>query len=273
MIIEGESVAAKGSCLFCRFGRLRLLFDCGTKPPESASKISMILITHGHDDHHKMLYSIMSEYDSFPPKVYVPVELVDGIVSILNAFTSLNTAGAQTICDYAKHVVGISDCDEFFTPDKNYKITAFKTFHGEDTPSIGYTISKRRAILKSKYKNFEGSELAKLGKSGVKTKELVYMPVCAYTGDTTPEVFESDYMRSLLKVDGVTIITECTFFDEKDKARADKTFHSHYDDLAQILEDNKNVHFRLTHFSARYTKRMSEITEKIEESHPNTKII
>lgn len=274
MEIVGRSIAARGSCFYLR--ELRCLLDCGTELDEIENGVSIILITHGHDDHHKMLYSILSMYHTHPPKVYVPTELVEHFREHLNSTTILNTFSKQTECDYVKYIIGVSAGDEFLAPDENYQITAFKTFHGEDTPSIGYTVSKRKSVMKKEYRNYTIDELITLVKSSktkTKTKELVYAPVCVYTGDTTPKVFQSDYMKSLLNIDGITIITECTFKEEENKERAEKTFHTHYDDLKPILEAYPKVNFRLTHFSARYRHIMLEIKKEIEETHKNTKVI
>eukprot|EP00164_Ancoracysta_twista_P001236 GFYU01001622.1.p1 GENE.GFYU01001622.1~~GFYU01001622.1.p1 ORF type:complete len:142 (-),score=41.96 GFYU01001622.1:204-629(-) len=116
-----------------------------------------------------------------------------------------------------------------------------------------------RSRLKEEYKSLAGREIAELRKSGKEVSETVYVPMFAFLGDTTSEVFNINPQLFNFPV----VITECTFIHESERSNAQRTGHTLWNDLAVHVKAHPETLFVLIHFSNRYSR--SEIAKHFEE--------
>jgi hypothetical protein len=65
-----------------------------------------------------------------------------------------------------------------------------KTFHS--VPSVGYCFWQIKSKLKDEYKNLKGPQIGELRKQGVSVLEETHLPLFAFTGDTSIELFRTN---------------------------------------------------------------------------------
>jgi ribonuclease Z len=83
------------------------------------------------------------------------------------------------------------------------------------------------------------------------------IPLLAYPGDCSPEIFEAAPELFRARV----LLVECSFLGEDDRDRARKYDHIHLDDIIERASLFENEAIVLTHFSMRY--RPDEILEAL----------
>ncbi|KAK3899505.1 beta-lactamase-like protein [Staphylotrichum tortipilum] len=136
-------------------------------------------------------------------------------------------------------------------PSQLYTATAFPCIH--TIPCIGYLFSTTTPKLNPSFASLPPSELAALRAQGTPLTVPVTTPVFAFLGDTTPAVFSTaplvDWLAGGLKV----VITECSFLYEGHKTQAERTMHTHWEDLEGVVRRWPGTVFVLTHFSMRYS--------------------
>jgi len=96
---------------------------------------------------------------------------------------------------------------------------------------MGYAIVERRNKLKEELRGLPQEKLRELREKGEDITNQFEIPLVAYTGDTEmgPFLFRDEF--ALAKI----VITECTFFDDDHKSRAQMGKHLHAKDIAQLL--------------------------------------
>lgn len=121
-------------------------------------------------------------------------------------------------------------------------------------PSVGYSFYEIRNKLKPEYKHKTKNEIRELSKNKVNVSESIDVPIFAYTGYITNEVFlNKDVPWNEFKL----IITECTFindltFSENANELANIKKHNSFEYILPIIQKHKNATFALCHWSTRY---------------------
>ncbi|MCA9661672.1 MAG: hypothetical protein KC486_25260 [Myxococcales bacterium] len=130
-------------------------------------------------------------------------------------------------------------------------------------PCVGYCFAARKTRLAPEFAARReamaaAGELAAFGKviaeakrRGVEVQETYTEPLFAFLGDTHASVFEENPWL----FDYPVIITECTFLDDAEEARADRVGHTVWRQLRPFVRNNPNNTFVLIHFSLRHTDR------------------
>ncbi|KAH3745805.1 MBL fold metallo-hydrolase [Pelomyxa schiedti] len=163
-------------------------------------KPSHVFITHGHADHSYQLPYFLSRVA--PVTVYAPAPIVPFLnkyiaaSQALNSFTDADTGEGKYI------LIGVNPGDTLKIGKYIAKVVACE----HTVPCVGYCFSEVREKLAEEYKGLPGKEIANLRKAGKSVTTQMEIPIFAYLGDTTPDVFEKNGMI----FDYPTIITECT---------------------------------------------------------------
>ncbi|KAK3940346.1 ribonuclease Z-like protein [Diplogelasinospora grovesii] len=133
---------------------------------------------------------------------------------------------------------------------KNITAQAFRCDH--TVPCLGYVFRATTNRLKPEYTPLQndGEALKKLRESGVEITAPVTTPMFAFLGDTTAATLAAD--PSWLRDGIAVVITECSFLDERHRARAAKTKHTIWADLEKVIRSHPKTTFVLMHFSLRY---------------------
>jgi ribonuclease Z len=116
-----------------------------------------------------------------PPAIYLPAECLEWTQRLLRVWQHLDRG--RLTCQ----LHGVSPGDEIELT-REYVIGVFRTAH--TVPSVGYLVWNRRHKLKPEYHGLPGEKIRDLRLSGVEVTREVRTPVLAYTGDTSPEVFD-----------------------------------------------------------------------------------
>jgi ribonuclease Z len=101
-------------------------------------------------------------------------------------------------------------------------------------------------------------EIVALKIRGAEVTRREEIPLLAYPGDCSPEIFEAAPELFRARV----LLVECSFLGEDDRDRARKYDHIHLDDIVERAPLFENEAIVLTHFSMRY--RPDEILEALE---------
>ena len=125
-------------------------------------------------------------------------------------------------------------------------------------PCIGYGISVIKNKLKQEYIGLPQSEIKALRLTGAEITRRVVEPELFFSGDTTHELFDLESNKKILSYPN--IIIECTFMLEEDLTHAQEKKHMNWINLRPYVQNNKEIHWILTHFSQKYKReRVEEI--------------
>lgn len=98
-------------------------------------------------------------------------------------------------------------------------------------PSHSYVIYEVSHHLKPNYRGLPGHEIAELRRNHVAMEDICRIPLVAFTGDTSIDIFDNPENADLLVAK--TLIIECTFMGEKQSPeKALETGHIH---LSQVF--------------------------------------
>ncbi|CAF0749449.1 unnamed protein product [Adineta ricciae] len=232
-----------------------MVLDAGTIV--STSKFQHIFITHTHLDHSFHIPMLYSHTSPLPRDIYVPAQSLTYFENYLSSSQALNDHDeekAREICTRRYKLHGVSE-EQMIDLGKLYQVEIISCNH--TVPSVGYAFYEKRTKLKSDYGNLSGKEIQELRKQGINVSEQVSVPLFAFLGDTTPEVFAagSNSARVLLERMPV-VICECTFLDGE---QTPEKGHTHWSGLQPVIEQHPHITFILIHFSLKYKR--SEIEE------------
>ena len=237
---------------------LKWRFDCGALIEGGGGDPLHIFLTHTHDDH--ITFLTRFQHKDKPPSIHLPFQAVPFVQAFLRAHQalvdmSLSEESLQSVNNTSSSLCKLCPV----TPNEEFKI---RQKGGDEYVVIpieaehritcyGYRIYRNRKRLKDEYANLPSHEIGKLQKHGVVGLfEEFRESVLCYIGDTTHHVFE--YNPQILQEHDL-IVTECSYIDDKDLARAEKTKHTHWQHLKPIVEAYPQTMFVLTHFSLKYS--------------------
>ncbi|MGD9110475.1 MAG: MBL fold metallo-hydrolase [Phycisphaerales bacterium] len=254
--IIGYSVAAEETVI--AMPQLDVCFDIG-KAPDQVISINNVLLTHGHIDHAAGIAYYLSHRNfcgQSPGTILVPNNLLRPIEQIIDAWSELDGSKIPA------KLVGVKPGDEY--PIKpNLFTRVFPTKHSRG--SVGYTVLEKRKKIKPEYAKLTSKQIVELKKQGVQIDNPIEIPIATYLGDTQYVDFSKlDYVAQ-----SKILITECTFYEDQHKARADVGKHMHVDELAKLLSDMNNEHIIVTHTTQRTA--LSQVRKMLKDSLPADK--
>ncbi len=236
--IIGYSVAAEETVV--AMPQLDTCFDIG-KAPDQVISINNVLLSHGHIDHCAGIAYYLSHRNfsgQKPGTVLVPGNMIRPIQQILDAWGVLD--GSKVPANLVSVEVG-----QEYEIKPNLFARVFPTKHSRG--SVGYTVIEKRKKLKSEYTELTGPQIVELKKQGVTIDYPVEIPIVTYLGDTQYAEFgQLDYVAN-----SKILITECTFYEDEHRERAEIGRHMHVEELAKLVRAMNNKHVIITHITHR----------------------
>lgn len=236
--VQGLSVAGEETVV--QVPELDVCFDIGLCPRPALSA-NHVALSHGHMDHAAALTYYLSQRHFqgmgtgtvlCHPEMEAPIRgLMDAWVSVENQKTPYNLVPMEAEAEYKIK--------------NDHYLRAFKTSH--TVPSLGFVVVERRSKLKPEYNGLPQAKLVELKQKGEEITRTLEIPLVAYLGDTAwGEHFERpDVLQSKI------LITECTFLERDDHARAKVGKHLHLNNIVELLKVAASPYVVLTHLSRR----------------------
>jgi ribonuclease Z len=247
--IEGVSIAGHES--FYKVPAFRCLLEFG-RAPDDVLGYGTVCLTHGHLDHAAGLahHASRRRLTGLPAaRVFAPEEAAPDLEAWLAISERLENVG------YGVHVTPAvpgrqvdlrNDLSVTFLPGRHR------------VPTVGYLFSEVRKKLVDELIGRPEDEIVALRIRGAEVTRREEIPLLAYPGDCSPEIFEAAPELFRARV----LLVECSFLGEDDRDRARKYDHLHLDDIVERASLFQNEAIVLTHFSMRY--RPEEILEALE---------
>lgn len=236
--VTGYSVAGEESVV--AIPQLDCCFDIG-KAPDQIISINHVLLSHGHMDHAAGIAYYLSHRNfdgQVPGTVLAPKNLISPLEQIIEGWGRLdgNRIPAK--------LIGVEPGDEFaIKPNLFARVFSTPHCHG----SVGFTLLEKRKKLKPEFRKLTGPKIVELKKQGTEIEDHLDLPLVTYLGDTGPMTFEALDFVANSKV----LITECTFYEEDHRDRAEAGNHMHISDFVRQLDNLNNEHIIITHATQR----------------------
>jgi ribonuclease Z len=229
--IEGVSIAGHES--FYKLPGFRTLLEFG-RAPDDVVGYANVCVTHGHLDHMAGLahHASRRRLGGLPPaRVLVPAAAADDVAAWLAASERLESVsyGVELRVLPGRHRV----------------------------PTVGYLFSEVRHKLVPELEGLPGAEIAQRRARGETVARREEIPLLAYPGDCSPDVFDAAPELFQARV----LLIECSFLLPEDVDRARDYAHIHLADLVARADLFENEAIVLTHFSQRY--RPEDIREAL----------
>lgn len=251
--LTGFSRSAAATAIF--IPEMDILLDAGTVV--TSTKCRRLFVTHSHSDHSFHILYMYSRSSPKPLDVYVPNESIPHFNAYLTSAQLLNDHGdekALKTCAKCYTLYGVVE-NQIIDLDDSYRVAIVKCHH--TVPCVGYAFYQKRNKLKSDYTHLNSKQIQEIKKQGINITEEVYVPLFAFLGDTTPDVFKSGSDSAKLLLEQMpAIICECTFLEGE---QSDDKGHTHWNGLKSIIEQHPHITFILIHFSLKYKR--TEILE------------
>ena len=237
--IEGVSIARHES--FYKVPAFRCLLEFG-RAPDDVLGYGTVCLTHGHLDHAAGLahHASRRRLTGLPPaRVFAPEEAAPDLEAWLAISERLENVG------YGVHVTPAvpgrqvdlrNDLSVTFLPGRHR------------VPTVGYLFSEVRKKLVDELIGRPEEEIVALRIRGAEVTRREEIPLLAYPGDCSPEIFEAAPELYRARV----LLVECSFLGEDDRDRARRYDHIHLDDIVERASLFQNEAIVLTHFSMRY---------------------
>lgn len=231
-----------------------IILDAGTLV--TTAKVRHLFVTHGHSDHSYQIPNMYSPSSTAILNIYVPNESISYFNSYLSSAQLLNDHDEERAlinCSTRYQLHGVVG-EQIIELDKKYRVEIFKCHHL--VPCVGYAFYEKRQKLKSEYSQLSGKEIQDLKKQGIQITEENVIPLFAFLGDTTPDVFiQGSHSARVLLEQMPVIICECTFLDGE---QSNVKGHTHWLGLKPIIEQNPQITFILIHFSMKHRENEIE---------------
>jgi ribonuclease Z len=236
---------------------LGIVFDCGASPRSFAAS-DIVLLSHGHADHVGALPAMLGiralHGKTRPPRVVMPVEIVDDLVAALAALSRLQRWPLEI------EPIGMAHGDEIELRG-DLRVRAVKTFH--PVPSLGYLLFRRIAKLRPELHGRSGPEIAARRQAGEDITMIEERLELGYATDTL--VSALDHAPALLR--SKVLIVECTFLDERKSLEATRAgCHIHLDELIERADRFANDYIVIMHVSQLY--RPDEVARILDRRVP-----
>jgi ribonuclease Z len=190
----GVSRAAMGTAI--AIPQLKLQLDAGMNVfnfhPDA------VFVSHCHADHSFRLTHFVSR--SKPPRYFMPSAMTELTENYLFSSQQLSAGVAFDKEGYeVNHIsVGVQPGETLTDFCKNKQLGAHVIrCHHRDIPCVGYAFFIKYKALKSCYQGLDKKEIGQLAKSGENVTEEMELPLFAFLGDTTPDVFDHVHPNSM----------------------------------------------------------------------------
>lgn len=237
--IDGVSIAGHES--FYKLPGFRTLLEFG-RAPEDTVGYANVCVTHGHLDHMAGLAHHASRRrlgGLAPARVFVPAPAASDVAAWLAASERLENV------DYGVELVAASPGDRIrLRNDLELRVLPGR----HRVPTVGYLFSEVRHKLLPELEGTAGEELARMRARGEIVTRREEIPLLAYPGDCSADVFDAAPELFEARV----LLVECSFVLPEDADRASQYAHIHLADLASRANAFRNEAIVLTHFSLRY---------------------
>jgi ribonuclease Z len=252
LTLTGFSRAGVATSLYVP--EMDMMLDAGTVV--TTAKARRLFVTHSHSDHSYQIPLMYSTGSPTPLDIYVPNESLPYFDAYLTSAQLLNDNGDEkAIATCAKRYTlhGVLD-KQIIELDNTYSVEIISCHH--TVPCVGYAFHEKRSKLKGEYAHLTGKQIQELKKQGVNITEQTLVPLFAFLGDTTPEVFAPGSHSAKVLLDRMpVVICECTFLEGE---QSNDKGHTHWNGLKPIVEQYPHVTFILIHFSQKHKRNEIE---------------
>ena len=237
--LRGMSVAGRET--WFHFPTLGFAFDLGRSPWELVS-VPQIFLSHPHLDHGAGLAYWFSQRR---------------LLRLAGGTVHTHPAGVAAW----RKIVALHAALEGVTYDarveemepgsrvalrRDLSMTCFAADHR--VPTLAFVASEERHRLLPEFEAKTREEIKGLAAEGKTVAGPVALPLAAYSGDTSAEIFDlapPEFFRAKV------LLLECSFVEERDRGRAAPFKHIHLDEIAERADLFENEVVLLTHLTLR----------------------
>lgn len=255
--LKGYSRAAKETGF--QIYPLGIFLDAGI---EFNNIAKLILITHGHLDHIKMLYPLTCRNEDVT--ILSPFAYTKFIKEYLISCKNL-TCCKQTFLTN-NNIFGMQDNSKYVFIKNKWEIKTYPMDHGVDC--LGYGIFQIKHKIKEEFKSYNKEEIVALKKKNICITNKISNGYLFFGGDTSK--------KSLINLPFDKFnyfMIECTFILEEDYNETKKKKHLHYLDLLPYIKSNEETTFILFHFCKKYSDKFLQEFEKEQKEKGISNII